>query len=106
MKIEYECFMLKDLAGGNYRVEILYTFITPNVYDTIYIRAVRLTEKFGSSGTSFSTEKFYAKEPVVSVLISRLTPAKRPPDCRLKCSENNKIVLFLHNMHCTKCSNS
>ena len=60
---------------------------------------MRLTEKFGSSGTFFSTEKLYAKEPVVSVLISRLTPAKRPPDCRLKCLENNKIVLFVHNNH-------
>jgi hypothetical protein len=71
------------------------------------VRAVRLTEKFGSSGTFFSTEKLYTKEPVVSVLISRLTPAKRPPKCRLKCLENNKIVLFVHNMHCTiKCSNS
>jgi hypothetical protein len=71
------------------------------------VRAVRLTGKFGSSGTFFSTEKLYTKEPVVSVLISRLTPAKRPPKCRLKCLENNKIVLFVHNMHCTiKCSNS
>jgi hypothetical protein len=57
-----------------------------------YTRAVRLTEKFGSFGTFFSTEKLYAKEPVVSVLISRLTPAKRPPDCRLKYLKNNKIV--------------
>ena len=57
---------------------------------------MRLTKKFGSSGTFFSTEKLYVKEPVVSVLISRLTPAKRPPDCRSKCLENKKIVLFVH----------
>ena len=44
---------------------------------------MRLTEKFGSSGTFFSTEKLYAKEPVVSVLISRSTPAKRPPEAEM-----------------------
>jgi hypothetical protein len=29
--------------------------------NSVPIRAVRLTEKFGSSGTFFSTEKLYAK---------------------------------------------
>jgi hypothetical protein len=43
------------------------------------IRAVRLTEKLGYSGTFFSTEKLYAKEPVVSVLISRLINTRQTP---------------------------
>jgi hypothetical protein len=63
-------------------------------------RAVRLTEKFCSSGTFLAPKIIRKRTGSFGFIISRLTPAKRPPDCRLKYLENNEIVLFVHNMHC------
>jgi hypothetical protein len=45
-----------------------------------------------------TNEKFASREKIRKWKTG-LTLAKRPPDCRLKCLENNKpIVLFVHNM--------
>jgi hypothetical protein len=57
-----------------------------SVLPVLFLAPKNYTQRIGSFGFNFP---FNAGFPL----------AKRPPDCRLKCLENNKpIVLFVHNM--------